>query len=403
MRSKRLNERAGLTGKAPGTLDIKHTSVFKRNWLALNDTKIRFVINQGGTRSSKTYSICQLILVYCLTNPLKNVSIVRKSFPSLSASVMKDFIEILQEHELYMSIIRHNKTTNTFVFPNGTVVKFFSIDDEQKIRGRKQSLVFINEANELSQEEFLQLNLRTTEKIFIDFNPSDTESWIYNLLSDEKAIKIHSTYKDNKFLSQEQVREIENLINIDESYYQIYTLGIIPNAREKVFMNFEYQQFPNDIEFVYGLDFGYKDPCALVKVGRVDDKLYIQQLLYETHLNPEQLIERLNQLNIDQNIPIFSDSARPDLIDLITQAGFYATKSDKAINKGLDTMRTFKIFLDNSSQDLIKEFNNYSYKKVRGKIVDGNPVDAFNHAIDAARYATLGLQNSTGFGISIMI
>ena len=179
-------------------LVMRHTGVFTRNFQALQDPNVRFIVNQGGSRSSKTFSICQMILWYALTNPNKVVSICRKTGPALYASVYVDFVNILHEYDLFGSI-EHNKSNMTFNFPNKSQVKFFSVDNPQKLRGRKHDLVFMNEANELTYEEFTQINMRTTGKIILDWNPSDPFSWVLDLKKDPMCVEIHSTYKDNPF------------------------------------------------------------------------------------------------------------------------------------------------------------------------------------------------------------
>ena len=139
-------------------ITIDSTVIFEKNFTALADTGVRFIINEGGSRSSKTYSLCQMVIVYCLQNPGKVVSIVRKTFPALRATVMRDFFEIMKDLEIYEKA-NHNMSENIYRFPNGSIVEFFSVDDEQKIRGRKRDLGWCNEANELWFEDFQQLNM----------------------------------------------------------------------------------------------------------------------------------------------------------------------------------------------------------------------------------------------------
>ena len=161
-------------------MELNSTIIFEKNWNALNNPDIRFVINQGGSRSSKTYSLCQLIIVYCLQNKGKTVSIVRKTFPALRATVMRDFFEIMRDLQIYDKA-NHNMSENIYKFPNGSIVEFFSVDDEQKIRGRKRDIGWCNEANELWFEDFQQLNMRTEGKLIFDYNPSESASWLYEL------------------------------------------------------------------------------------------------------------------------------------------------------------------------------------------------------------------------------
>jgi len=379
-------------------LKLKHTPVFTKNYNAFHDPNIRFVINQGGSRSSKTYSICQLILWYALTHKNKRISVARKTGPALFASVYRDFVHILQELEIY-DFIKHNKSSGSFSFPNGCTVQFFSIDDQQKLRGRKHDFVFLNEANEITREEFTQINMRTSGKIILDWNPSDPWSWVIELQKDPKAILIHSTYKDNPFLEDEIVREIENLINTDETYYQIYALGIVPTGKENVFPTLSYEEFPSDLQYIYGMDFGYNDPTTIIKVAQRDGKLYIKEELYESYLTPEGLVEKMHELGIRKDIEITADH-RPDLIAALNNAGWYVTKAKKNIKEGLNLMKQNQIIIDPSSHNVMREFRGYMWRKYKDRILD-EPVDFNNHAIDAARYATMKL--SQGFAISVFV
>lgn len=378
-------------------LVMRHTNVFKRNFDAYNDPNVRFLVNQGGSRSSKTYSICQLILWYALTNSFKTVSVCRKTGPALFASVYVDFLGILHEYEIYDSL-KVNKTTGTFLFPNGTKVRFFSIDNPQKLRGRKHDLVFLNEANELTLEEFTQINMRTTGKIILDWNPSDPFSWVLDLKKDPLTREIHSTFKDNPFLEPAIVREIENLINNDETYYQIYALGLLPTGKSIVFPNLFHTPFPSTIDHIYGMDFGYNDPNVIVKVGQDDGRLYIKEELFESYLTTEQLIEKMDAIGISKSHMIFADSARPDQIKSIANAGYSIQGGNKKISEGIDYMKTLQIHIDPSSENVHREFRSYMYKKVHGIVTD-TPVDFANHTIDAARYAAISMKGnfSTSF------
>jgi phage terminase large subunit len=217
------------------TLEIKHTNVFENNYGAYSQG-FRYIINQGGSRSSKSISILQCLIILALTKKVK-ISIVRKTLAACK-SIMQDFMALLDEYNLYKRD-NHNKSDSSYIFENGSIFEFMGTLDVQKLKGRKRDILFCNEANEISEEEWVQLVLRTSGQIFIDFNPSDTEHWIYNLLSDEKSILIKSTYKDNPFLPDAQVEYIENLINVDENYYKIYALGERPTASTRVYSHFK--------------------------------------------------------------------------------------------------------------------------------------------------------------------
>jgi phage terminase large subunit len=211
-------------------LKIQATTVFQRNW----DATTRFVINIGGSRSTKTYSILQLLIVKALesTEPLV-ISIVRKSLPSLRISVMRDFFNILKQLDLYNEEY-HNKTENTYQL-NNSIVEFFSIDDAQKRRGTKRDILFVNEANELDWEDFFQLNIRTTTQVYFDFNPSETFWYNDQIQTRDDITIIHSTYKDNPYLNDDQIKEIERLQHTDLQYYQIYALGQFAGSIDRIY------------------------------------------------------------------------------------------------------------------------------------------------------------------------
>jgi phage terminase large subunit len=357
-------------------LDLKVTSVFERNYQALIDKTLRFIINQGGSRSSKTVSLCQLMIVYCLSNPKKQVSIVRKTMPTLRGTIMRDFFEVLKDLNLY-SEKNHNKTESIYTFPNGSTVEFFGVDDSQKLRGRKRDILFANEANELSFEEFNQLNMRTTTKLFFDFNPSDLDSWIYPLISREESILIKSTYKDNPFLPEAQVKEIEELINVDENYYRVYALGLPAIPKSTIFTHQKMiDKFPENEEFdnwCYGIDFGYQHPTAIVKTGRIENRLYAKEILYESYLTSTDLIQRMQNLSIEKHIPLICDYARPEMIADLRRAGYNAINANKNVKEGIDNIKSMQLFISKDSINLLKELRNYRWK-TKGETIIEEPV-----------------------------
>lgn len=369
-------------------LEIKHTNVLTRNMDALEDKSIRFIVNQGSTRSSKTYSLCQLVIIYCLQNKGKIVSIVRKSFPSLRSTVMRDMIDILNEYGLY-SESRHNKTEQIFTFPNGSKVEFFSLDDAQKIRGRKRDLLWCNESNELSFEEFNQLNFRTSEKLFFDFNPSDTEHWLYDLLEKQDAVLVHSTYKDNTFLPLQLVKEIEDLINVDQDYYNIYALGL-PSKSNHVIYNHQkvFDLAPTPQETIYGLDFGYQHPTALIRCDFFDNEVFVTEVLYESYLTTDELIERMGLLNISKTHTIVADYARPEIIEQIRRAGYNIHNAIKNVKEGIDAVKSISLNYHFESKNIAREFRNYKWKVINDKMQD-EPVKLHDDAMDSIRYAVL--------------
>jgi phage terminase large subunit len=366
-------------------MQINATNIFARNWDALN-SDVRFIINQGGSRSSKTYSLCQMIIVYCVQNPNKVVSIVRKTFPALRATVMRDFFEIMKDLEIYEKA-NHNMSENIYRFPNGSIVEFFSVDDEQKIRGRKRDIGWCNEANELWFEDFQQLNMRTEEKLIFDYNPSDSSSWLYKLPAEESVL-IKSTYRDNPFLPESIKRQIEDLKRTDEALYQIYALGEKAISKSNIYNNWTFlgrkpQRFQS---YVYGLDFGYNHPTALIRVYWADGDIWIEPVIYESYLTTSELIEKFKQLEIEKTVDILADYSRPEIIAELQNAGYNVNNANKSVKMGINFVKTFGVFCQ-EDEALKKEYENYKWKKV-GDIITEEPVKLYDDAMDAVRYAT---------------
>ena len=367
-------------------MEIKSTVIFEKNYEALNDSGIRFVINEGGSRSSKTYSLCQLVIIYCLQNNNKVVSIIRKTFPALRATVLRDFIEILKELNIY-SVEDHNKSEHIYTFPNGSIVEFFSVDDEQKIRGRKRDIAWCNEANELYFDDFTQLNMRTESKLIFDYNPSESTSWLYELPTEESVL-IKSTYKDNPFLPQSIRSQIEDLKRTDEALYQIYALGEKAISKSNIYSNWSFipHRPARFVNYVYGLDFGYNHPSALMRVYWCDNDIYIEPVIYESYLTTPMLIDKMQSFNVEKTVTIVADYARPEIIAELNNAGYDVQNANKVVKKGIDNIKTFGV-LCQDDKAIRKEYENYKWKKV-GDMITDEPVKMWDDAMDAIRYAT---------------
>jgi len=367
-------------------MEINSTIIFEKNWSALQEKRVRFVINEGGSRSSKTYSLCQMVIVYCLQNPNKVVSIIRKTFPALRATVMRDFLEILKDLDIYEKT-NHNMSENIYRFPNGSIVEFFSVDDEQKIRGRKRDIAWCNEANELYYDDFTQLNMRTETKLIFDYNPSDSSSWLYELPKDE-SILIKSTYKDNPFLPETIKRQIEDLKRTDEALYQIYALGEKAISKSNIYSNWTFitHRPAKFTSYVYGLDFGYNHPTALMRVYWRDNDIYIEPIIYESYLTTSNLIEKMKILKVEENVEILADYSRPEIIQEMNNSGFNVLNANKVVKKGIDNVKTFGVFCQDIPY-LKKEYENYKWKKIGDNITD-EPIKLYDDAMDAVRYAT---------------
>jgi len=373
--------------------EINATKVFLDNYNALFDKDERFIINIGGSRSSKTYSLCQLIIVYALQFENKTISIVRKTFPALRATVMRDFFEVLKSMELYDKQ-NHNKTEHIYTFPNGTIVEFFSVDDEQKIRGRKRDICWANEANELFYDDFTQLNLRTTGKLIFDFNPSDSNSWLYEL---QDKIIIKSTFRDNPFLEKAIVKQIEQLQHSDPELWSIYGLGERATSRLNVYTHFKQSTKRPEYfkDFIYAIDFGYNHPTALLKIWYNENEIWVEELIYESYLTTDELIERFERLEINKKKTMVADYARPEIIEQIKRKGYNIIDADKSVKKGIDEVKSSIVYIDVDAKNIWKEFENYKFKKIGDKISD-EVVKLWDDAMDALRYGIRHLRMKYG-------
>jgi len=366
-------------------MNIKSTIIFEKNYEAIAGDK-RFIINEGGSRSSKTYSLCQLMIIYCLQNNNKVVSVIRKTFPALRATVLRDFIEILKDIGLYNQEA-HNKSEHIYTFANGSMIEFFSVDNEQKIRGRKRDIAWCNEANELFFDDFTQLNMRTEDKIIFDYNPSDSVSWLYELPKDESTL-IKSTYRDNPFLPESIKVQIEDLKRTDEALYQIYALGEKAISKSNIYSNWSFvtHRPSRFVKYVYGIDFGYNHPTALIRVYYCDNDIYIEPVIYESYLTTTMLIEKLATLGIEQSVTILADYSRPEIIQEMNTAGYDVQNANKVVKKGIDNLKTFGVICQDDKA-IRREYENYKWKKIGDQILD-EPVKLFDDAMDAIRYAT---------------
>ena len=379
-------------------LKIKTNVVYEH--LLDNDSKI--VVEQGGTRSGKTYNILLwIIFEYCTHNIDKVITICRKSFPSLRATVLRDFMSILQEHNCYSEVFHNKSNSEYYLF--GNLIEFISLDQPQKIRGRKRDLLFINEGNELFFEDWQQLIFRTQEKIILDFNPSDEYHWIYDkVLSREDCSFFKTTYLDNPFIEDSIIKEIERLKDTDEQYWQIYGLGERSASRSTIFNYSEVSQIPEEANLIaYGMDFGYtNDPTTFVSVYTLDYNLYIQEHLYRTQMTTQDINTFLRNEGLTSS-PIYADSAEPRLISELRVMGhnvFSSIKGKDSVNAGIDLLKRYKIHILSTSTNAISEFRNYKWKEDKDGLLTNTPEDKHNHIIDSCRYATYSILSRPNFG-----
>jgi phage terminase large subunit len=388
-------------------INLAVTNVFDRNY----DNTKRIAINRGGTRSSKTYSLCQLAVHWLFTgevSPEKFIdkgvwSIVRKTLPALRATAYRDIIEILADHGLY-EFVHENKTERTITFGN-RMIEFFSADDQQKVRSRKRQILHIPESNELRYYDFQQLAFRTTDYIYLDFNPDDINSWIKIKLEDERAsVKgdvevIISTYLDNRFLDSETISEIEYLQDTDPDLWAVFGQGIYGKIAGLIYPDYEVvPEYPVDkVEHdIYGLDFGFKNPMALVRCGVYDDELYLDEVYYKSDKTIPGMCAELPPIHGEK---IYADSADPGRIQQMVNNGFRrctpAYKGKGSVSYGIMQMKGYKMHVTARSVNLLRELRSYKWDRDKNDEATEtpetwtktSPIKLWDHALDAARYA----------------
>jgi phage terminase large subunit len=367
-------------------IDINTTITFDN----LLSAKKRITQHIGGTRSGKTYAILQYLIVKALQEP-QNITIVRRTVPSLKRSVIKDYKEIMIDLGIW-SNESYNISDRVYTFANGSLISFVNTDDAEKLRGVKSDILFIDEASEQHEEAYFQLSIRTTGEIILAFNP--TISPYHFLRSMDDAEVFNTTYLDNPYLPEQMVKEIEALELKNPKYWKIYGLGEYAANEKAVFNNFQIlEEMPVHELVGFGLDFGFsQDPTALVAVHRHHDMLYVRELMYDTGLTTQDIVNRLKSLNIGRTDEIWADSAEPRLIEEIYRSGFNikpVKKGPDSINFGISVLQNFALNVDSKSTHLIDELYSYEYRTDKNGIVLDKPQDFNNHLIDALRYLAM--------------
>lgn len=381
------------------------TDVFYAN----QDARELIVVNQGGARSSKSYSLAQLLSFHFVTKHHKKVLITRKTMPSLKLTAYRLVIEFLKAGGYY-PYCTHNKTANTVEFGSNLLV-FASIDDPEKIKSAEWNYAWFEEANEFSWTDFETVLLRMSgpttpeepNQIFLSFNPSDDQGWIrhqlgsYNPATGDYEIKrpdvriIHSTYSSNPHLGADYKQILAQLKEQNPNSYQIYALGGYGTRLEVIYQWSQLPVYPDSFDdIVYGLDFGFNNPSVLVECAVRDNEVYLTEKIYETHLTNRQLIERVKAAIADPNDYIYCDSSEPDRIEEMCEAGLNAIPADKSagsVKSGISLVQALKVYTHPANVNLNKEAQRYCWKKDKnGNLLD-EPVKLDDHGMDAVRMA----------------
>lgn len=364
-------------------IGLKTTKVYER--LKAKWTDSRYIIAYGGSSSSKSISILQILTLYALSNKNKRITISAESLPVLKKTVIPDWKEHIMQG--MFDIKSMNISEMVYRFPTGSVFQFIPADDPSRWHGLRQDIVYFDELFYIKQAIYNQADIRTRYKVISSFNPV-SKFWITDNFDDPNTYVDHSTYKDNPHISQPIIDALEKRIKTDKNFYDVYVKGLFGSLEGLVFkevVNWNITtDWPDDFkQEVQALDFGYSiDPSALVHIRYYNGELYIKERLYRKQMTNQDIFDHLDGLTI-------CDSAEPKSIEELKRLGANVRPSVKgadSIVNGIQVMKQFKINVTSDSLNLIKEFRNYTWAENRQGEQTGKPIDEWNHCIDGIRY-----------------
>lgn len=378
----------------PNLLKIKVSKVFGQT--IKSSSKI--ILNIGGARSGKSYAMAQLLIMKALNYPNLNIGIARKTMPALKMTARRLVLDLLSQYGLYQSSA-FNKTENYYQL-NKSRLQFFSLDDPEKIKSSEFNYLWLEEATEFTYQDYLVLLTRLSapapkelkNQMFLTLNPTDINCWVAKHLLKQKEVSvIKSTYKDNAFLSKDYIETLLSLKNYNQQAYKIFALGQWGSSETLIYTNWQMtDKVPNSYDEVFwGLDFGFNNPTALVKVFLKDQIYFIEEKLYKTHLTNTLLIEELKTLipERERSQTIFADSAEPDRIAEISSAGFNIVPALKNVLDGIMFVKSCPLNIIKESPNLTKEIQSYSWKTTLNGQITEEPLKFNDHTLDALRYA----------------
>jgi phage terminase large subunit len=383
------------------------SNVFSRNLKAYNNKKISYIVDQGGTWSTKTYSILQLLHQIAIRSKKpKLISIVAESIPHLKRGAIRDFEKIIGPG---FNFNDRNKSDMTYQFGNSTI-EFFSADNPGKVHGPRRDILMLNEANNIPWPIAKQLFLRTRQKIFIDYNPV-SEFWAHTeIIPMKETAFIHSTYLDGLDFIPKRILETEILAmkDKDPNWWKVYGLGEVGTLDGLIYKFELIDEYPKNIDRErIGLDWGYSnDPTTAIKVGLVGDTLYLDELVYEKGLQNNILSQRLLDAGLRKGYDhIIADNEDPKSIDDLSGMDWWiepCIKGAGSLMAGINKVKEFKLMVTKRSLNLIKELRNYQWAvdKLTGKSLN-KPIDKWNHGCDAARYGLTDMTNGVEAQITV--
>jgi phage terminase large subunit len=364
--------------------------------------KKRIKVVRGGTSASKTFSILPILIDRAIKTPDLEISVVSESIPHLRRGALKDFLKIMMALGRYNDN-QFNKSTLKYTFVNGSYIEFFSVDQPDKLRGARRNVLYVNECNNVDFDSYYQLAIRTSGEIWLDYNPSSL-FWVdRELLTQNDVDFITLTYLDNEALSETIVKEIESAkekaktSSYWENWWQVYGLGQTGSLEGVCIPDWQEIQLPTEARLLcYGMDWGYSnDPTSLIAMYKYNDAYIFDELIYQKGLLNSDISDLLKTNGV--NDIVYADSAEPKSIAELNSYGHNVlpvSKGRDSIVYGLNLINQNKVYVTSRSKNLINELRNYIWMVDKQGNKLNKPIDAYNHAIDAMRYAmTSQLEN----------
>lgn len=366
------------------------TYTFEKLLAAFVDPRIRGVASKGGTRSGKTWATLQMLHLLCANaeKPLI-VSCVAATLPMVKRGMQRDFKQMLATEGIWDENA-FNKSEGCYTYPNGCMIEFFGVDNASKVHGPARDILFVNEAQGVPREIFRQLDIRTRKKVIIDFNPV-RKFWGETEFVGDRYVTIHSTYKDNPYLTKEQVGAIEKNKH-DANWWRVYGEGETGGVEGNVYPSYEViDELPETFTGrCLGLDFGFvNDPTAIVDIRFEGWDLYVDLLCYETGLLNSAIADYLTSQGLNRVVTVCDSAEQKSIVELQQRRikAVPCVKGRGSISAGIAQVSQFKLHVTKRSVKMLDELDNYKWIKDESTDTYTNePIDAWNHSLDALRY-----------------
>jgi phage terminase large subunit len=354
------------------------------------ELKKRTRIVQGGARAGKTIAILLILIHIAQSHKNKVISVVSETMPHLRKGAMRDFLDIMNVQKYFKDTRWKQSPEYVYTFETGSIIEFFSADDSDKVRGPTRDILFINECNNVPFETYRQLIIRTTDVIYLDYNPVQ-EFWVHTEILPKDTGDydfIILTYKDNEYLAKQIVLELESRKS-NKYFWKVYGEGQLGEAEGRIYTGWAtIDNIPHEARLErYGLDFGYSnDPTAIVALYYYNGGYIVDEITYQKGLSNRQIADVF--INQKKEL-IIADSAEPKSIDELKSYGLNVLpckKGKDSVMQGIQFVQDQKVSVTKRSLNVLKEYRNYLWQVDRdGKIIN-KPEVGFGHSMDAIRY-----------------